>query len=135
MRLRDVVNRLKAECPGFQHIGHALTSSAQYDYPAAFVAPVKVTAQPSGLLGSHRQMTTRTVGVFVVLDRKQDDAPDAGNDDLLDDLCADLRAALMGWQAPGADMPFDYAGGELSQMRDLVGWREDFSVTTELRMP
>ncbi len=134
MRTDDVVARIRALCPSFAEVGHALTSASQESYPGAFVALVKADAQPPGLMGVHSQMVREVLGVFITLRRQMDDDAGEGANDDLDDLRAELRAALVGWLAPGAETPLDYAGGELALRNALATWREDFSHTYDMRM-
>jgi len=93
LRTSTVLARIRGQCPGFAQVDHALTSAAQNDYPAAFVAIAKMTADPNGLLGVHSQMVRLTVRVYVVVERRQDVGAAFGAADQWDDLVAALRAA------------------------------------------
>lgn len=137
IRLADVVARIRAECPSFAHVEHALTSAGQHALPAALVAPVAIKAEPPALLGGHAQMLDARVGVFVMVDRKTDVAPTFPLAHQFDDLLAEVRAALVDWQPPGAAMPFAYGGGELDRYRGdgPVTWRDDFIASIDMRMP
>jgi hypothetical protein len=133
IRTADVMARVRSQCPGFATVDHALSSNAEFAYPAALVSPVMVNSNPARLLTVHSQIERVTFGVFIILERRQD-ALGTSAADQLDDLRVSLRAALAGWQAPGATLPFDAAGGRLDQWRPgIAGWREDFSAETELR--
>lgn len=133
MNVSDILARIRGECmPPFAHVDHALTSGAEYDYPAAFVAPVKRVAEFPRLLGAHAQMTRATFGVFVVLPKRQDTVAASAADDL-DDLCASLRAALVDWRPTGAENPLFYVGGELVEREGIACWREDFATDFDLR--
>lgn len=134
MRTDDIVARVRAMCPGFAVVDHALVSETQGSYPGAYIAPVKAEAQPAGFIGVHSQMVRETVGVFITLERRMDNDAGLGTNDSLDDLRAELRAALVAWRPPGAEQPLEYAGGELSLRNGLASWREDFSTTYELRI-
>lgn len=132
MKVTDIVARIAAQCPGFAHVAHALTSGGDYDYPAAFVAPVKRVAEFPRMLGYHAQMTRQTFGVYVVLPKRQDTLISSAADDL-DDLCAELRAALTDWMPAGADQPLFYVGGELAEREGIACWREDFATDIDMR--
>ncbi|MFN3646242.1 MAG: hypothetical protein ACK4S2_06970 [Gemmobacter sp.] len=133
MRLRDVISRVRSECPGFAQVDHALSSAEELDYPAALVSPVLATPQPPRLLGVHSQEEVLTFGVFILLQRRRDGDTDAGAADDLDDLRAELRAALIGWTPAAEFTALAAAGGRLDQWRPgIAGWREDFSTTHEI---
>lgn len=132
MNVTDIVARVAEQCSGFAHVAHALTSGGEYDYPAAFVAPIKRVAEAPRLLGHHAQMTRMTFGVYVVLPKRQDAGGSSAADDL-DDLCAELREALIDWKPTGADQPLFYVGGELAEREGIACWREDFAADTDLR--
>jgi len=136
MRLRQIIDRITDQCPGFAQVGHALTSRADLGYPAALVTPVSVAAGPSQMLGMHSQMLAMRFGVFVLMTRVQDGDTDYGTADLFDDLCAELRAALTKW-TPDAGLfkPMDFVGGQLAQYAPGIAcWREDYATTFELRI-
>lgn len=139
MLLSDLEARLKARCPSFAMIDHALTSTLEFDYPAALIAPAKNGASPEQLIGDvvYSQDVTQTFSIFVFLGRKQDRGLQSNADDL-DALTAELRAALCGWRGTNpalGDAPMNYAGGQLDKFQTgQVCWREDFTVTSELRI-
>lgn len=133
MRTSVVLARLRAMCPSLNQVDHALTSSAQKAYPAAFVAPARLTAQPSGLLGVHSQMTRWVYRVYVVAERKQDGTSGFGAADLLDDCLEEIRAALKGWPPEAGAAPFDLVGGEIALLEGTACWAEDYATEIELR--
>jgi hypothetical protein len=135
IRLADVVARIAAQCPAFAHVEHALTSAGQHSLPAALVSPIKIAGQPNQFLSGHAQKLEVTVGVFVMADRKTDTGPAFMLANAFDDLQAQVRAAMVGWQAPGAAGPFDLAGGELDRYRGdgPVTWREDYAALVLLQ--
>jgi hypothetical protein len=129
IRLADVVAHIRAECPSFAHVEHALTSAGQHALPAALVAPVRIAPFPNQTVTGVAQRLMFGAGVFVMVDRKADAAPTFPLANAFDDLQAEVRAAMLGWQAPGAAAPFEYAGGELDRYRGdgPVTWRDDFA--------
>lgn len=135
MRLSVVLLRLRAQCPGFATVDHALTSPSDYAYPAAMVVPVKRLARPNGLLGTHAQMVELTFGVHIILQRRQDGVTGYGAADDFDDLCAEVMAALKAW-TPDTSIykPMDYAGGLIAPFQQhAVTWRDDFATTYDIR--
>ena len=135
MRTDDIVARIRALCPGFAQVDHALLSASQESYPGAFVALVKADALPSSYIGAHVQIVRETIGVFITLERRLDEDTGEGSNDILDDLRAELRAALVNWTPPGANQPLDYAGGELALRNGIAAWRDDFATQTVYSSP
>jgi len=134
--LADVVRRIYEECPSFASVQHAITSGGQDALPSALVSPVRYIADPPPqMTGFIMQPVRMMVGVFIQVDREQDPYPDYPLATLLDVLQAEVRGALVGWVAPGADLPFDYVGGELAPYKNdgPAIWREDFATATEIR--
>lgn len=136
MRTGAVIGRIEAQCPGFGQVGHALTSAATLTYPAALVSPLKVDTGPPALLGVHSQKVVHRFGIYILLPRVQDGFSGHGAADLLDDLRAELAAALPGWTPqPSVFDALAYAGGQLDRYQEtIVCWREDFTTTYELRI-
>lgn len=136
MRTADLIARVQATCPGFDVVGHALTSSADDGLPAALITPSKVEALPDTLfgLGIHSQIVIQTFSIFILLRRAQDTNTTSKADDL-DDLTDQLRAALVGWQIDGDHTPMNLTGAMLDKFHTgVVCWREDYSTETELRV-
>ena len=136
MRTSDLITRVQTLCPGFALVDHALTSSADETFPAALITPSKVEAQDDGLigLGIHSQIVVQTYSIFILLRRAQDTATTSKAADL-DDLIAQLRTALPGWQLDGNHGPMNFVGAMLDKFHTgVVCWREDYSTETELRL-
>jgi hypothetical protein len=132
IRLADVVARITAECHSFASVQHALTSAGQDALPSVLVSPLKMEAGDNVVVSGVAQVLQITIGVFILVDRKRDAAPGYPLANQFDDLQAEVRAALIGWTAPGASMPFVHAGGEIDRYRGdgPVTWREDFATLT-----
>ena len=133
MKVSEIVARVAAECPGFAHVDHAMTGKDGFEYPAAFVAPIRTTADYPRVRGL-AQMTRQTWGVYIVMPKRTDNGADSAVDDL-DALRLELRAALINWRpsaAPVTTHPLHYAGGELTEREGLVCWREDFAADIDL---
>lgn len=137
MRTSVLMERIRAECPGFAAVEHALSSSADMAFPAAMVTPSKCEAAAEGTvgLGIHSQLVTQTFSIFILQTRTQDGVVGYGKADGLDDLIDELRAALVGWQPDTEEEPLQLVGGLLDRFHTgTVCWREDYSIQTELRL-
>jgi hypothetical protein len=134
MKTSDFMARIKAMCPDFATVDHALTSAADVDLPAAMVTPASMSATPDDLIGAvHNQNVRQVFSVYILLARLQDGYISSNADDL-DTLTGQLRAALPGWQIDNDHGPVNFAGGQLDRYHTgLVCWREDYSVETQLR--
>lgn len=136
MKISDIVAHIKAECPLFATVDHALTAPGDYGYPAAFVSPLKLVAAQPRMNQMKAQMVQHVVGVYVVM-KKRTDAVGPSAADEFDDILASLRAAMLGWAPPDnfVGASFDCAGGELTERDGIVAWREDFTIEDDLRAP
>ena len=134
MIAQAIITRIKAQCPGFATVEHALTSGADMALPAALVSPVQSMATAPELLGLHSQIERTVYGVYILIARRQDGVTTGALVDL-DTLRASLRTALKGWSpTPAIHSELELAGGKLEPFRDgLVAWREDFASETEHR--
>lgn len=137
MNITAFIDRVAAQCPSFGEVSHILTSSAALTYPAALIGPVEARspgAQAYGW-GTHVQTVTQKVGVYIVLERRQDGLVGHGVAEQLEALCAELQQALVGWMPAGAREPVNYLGGTLTTYADgLFCWREEFSHSYEIRI-
>ncbi|WP_447556426.1 phage tail terminator protein [Vreelandella sp. EE22] len=119
-----IIERLKAQCPGFAYVDEAWFSKPVDDYdkdtPAALVyIGEDAGAAPSELNG--RQAVTTTYGVFIVCERG----------DTFRAQRHEVREALFGWQPPGTNGVMAYHGGEMAEIRGrYVWWREFWKVVT-----
>jgi hypothetical protein len=135
MRTSALIARISAQCPLFACVDHALSPAKELTYPAAMVVPSELAAAPDGLFGIvHDQDIVQKFSVFVLIGRREDTSIWSGVDDL-DDLTAQLRAALLGWEVDNDHAPMNLAGGKLDRyITGIVCWREDYSVETSLRV-
>lgn len=136
MTFTDFIDRIRSECPTFAHVDHVLMSAVNYSYPAALIAPVENRGEPPriNIPGAYAQDVESMIGVYIVMERRQDGAADFGGADLFDTLCAELRAALINWQPSWALSPVTYTGGRMAPYdAGIVTWREDFAVQFEVR--
>lgn len=135
IRVAQIIDQLRAECPEFATVTHALTSSSEVTRPAALVAPLQVDAEKPAFYSLHSQMISQTFGVYILIDRAQDGDTGYGSADLLDVLVESLRAALIGWTPDNATAaPLAYGGGKLDRYQQQIAcWRDDFVTSNELR--
>lgn len=136
MRISQIIDRIREECPEFAVVDHALTSPASIAYPAAMVVPVEARGNPPYLFGEgeYHQISHRKIGVYVMIARRQDGDADNGAADDFDALCESVRAALMGWAPDARGDVLAYAGGVLAPFaQGSVSWREDFTLSEDLR--
>lgn len=139
MKIGDIVDRIRTECPGFAHVDHLLTSPVDYGYPAALVTLVKAVGRSPNIniSGAYAQDVAMTFGVYIVLARRQSGVADHGGADSLDYLLTSLRAALVNWLPPDQPdllAPVEYAGGEMAPYEaGLVTWRDDYGVQFDMR--
>lgn len=134
--MADLLVRLRTLCPDFATIEHGLTSSADPVLPAAIVMPMAMKAAESQLLEIplRSQAIVQTFSIFILLKRQQDTLLSSKADDM-DFLCAQLRAALCGWQVDAYHAPMNLAGGQLAQYQTGIScWREDYTAESELRI-
>lgn len=124
-----MVDRIRAQCPGFLRVGGAADLGAALDgvttAPACFVVPLaeQVTETQHG---PQRvvQTVTVTVGVLLVIKNVQ---AAAGAPALsgLETLRAAVRACLLGWMPAGAHVACVFAGGELADFQPGLMWWQD----------
>lgn len=135
MRYSQIVDRLRAECHSFEQVDHAAGSISEAALPRAIVALQKVEAAPAAFLGTHFQPVEAIWEVMIVMRVKQDGPTGTGQADLLDDLRAEVRKALVGWTPEPSDIaPVQYVGGEVfANEKGIMSWREMFSVNYEIR--
>lgn len=138
MNLTQIVERIQVQCPAFVLVDHVLSSPITYPYPTALVVPVesRSISDPNDFEGSYRQDIQLVVGVYIIIERRQNQIGDLGGAEQFDTLCAAVRAALINWQPTGANRPMSYAGGKMAPYdAGVVTWREDFTVDFEVRSP
>lgn len=126
----SVVTRLRANCPSLAQVDHALTSSAQNAYPAAFVAMRTAQGDEPAFIGVQSQMIRQVISIYYVAERAQTDAPAQQ----LEAAVAEVMATLRGWQPGPEYQPFSYVGGELDQKDGRACWRDDYQTSHEERL-
>ena len=138
MKIGDVIARIQQACPDFATVDHLMTSPSDFEKPAALVTPVRNRGSAPSIMipGAYDQDVSSIIGVYVILERRQNGAFDNGVADLFDTLTTSLRTALVNWYPTGLIQPIVYAGGEMAPYETgLVAWREDFAIEFEMRLP
>lgn len=134
MKLKVLIDRIKAECPSFSSrvsgFSEFLMLEGREDAlatPCAYVVRLISEVLPNETVGAVVQTKTERFGVFVCVDARAD-AVGYDADDTLDDLRTELHAALVGW-SPAADRgPLEEDGFEnVTATRARVWRRFDFS--------
>lgn len=120
MKIRTVINRIKAECPTF---GGRVSGSAEYaaavdalesvrlDLPAAFVYRSGGVASDAATIGAVVQMVQHNFGIIIALDNGTDAAGFAASE-ALDTIIDELVAALLGWQPDDTHNAFVFVRDE-----------------------
>lgn len=106
MKIRPIIDRLKAECPS---LGGRVAGAAEYaaaadalesvrlDLPMAFVYRAGGAASEAATIGAVVQMVEQNFGVILALDNGADARGQAAAE-ALDDVIEELLSALLGWQ-------------------------------------
>lgn len=134
MKLKVIIDRIKAECPSFggrvSGFSEFLMLEGREDAtaaPCAYVVRLISEVLPNETIGSVVQTKTERYGVFVCVDARGD-AVGYDADDKLDDLRAELHAALISWQPSPERGPLEDDGFEnVTASRARVWRRFDFS--------
>ena len=96
--------------------------------PAAYIVPLTETAMPRQA-DALPQAVQVTFGIILAVSAERAD-PTGGQAVIrIEPVRAALRAALMGWTAPGAQTACQYAGGDLIRVgADGLWWQDSFSM-------
>ena len=123
-RLRDQVPWIPVEAPT------RLNTIERERYPSATVLPGDEAPGESETLGTQLlQLVTCTVYVDIVAEA----AREAADSDPLADAVAAVRAALLGYQADGWDLPLTLARGELVALdAGRLLWRDTYTTQRTL---
>lgn len=125
--LSAIEARIIAACPIFRLVEGAAEYRAvkgapqAHLMPAAWVVPMRETAEPSPSANAHRQRVTVGFGVVVAVgDRAAGKGPAVV--DPLDGPKWALHEALAGWTPPGGRSPLHYLGGEVHDVTSAALW-------------
>lgn len=134
MKLKVVIDRIKAQCPTFSNrvsgFSDFLSIEGREDTmtsPCCFVVRLLSDVLPNEIAGAVQQVKTERFGVFVCVDARADEIGyDA--DDKFDDLRRELITALCGWSPSEDRSPFEDEGFENVTASRARAWRRfDFS--------
>jgi len=137
VKLRILIDHIKAECPAFAgrvagaaEFAAAAAEADRLAVPHAFVIRLVEDVEPSITAGAVEQPSEEWFGIVVCVSNTAD-ARGQGGDDTLDDVRAELRAALKGWQPDADHAPMEYRGFETLDLTRARLWRRfDFSTLT-----
>lgn len=120
MKIRTVIDRVKAECPTFagrvagtaEYAAAAdALESVRLDLPAAFVYRSGGIPSEAATIGAVVQMRPETFGIIVAIDNGTD-APGFAASEALDTIIEELLAAMLGWQPDDDHNAFVFEGDQ-----------------------
>lgn len=134
MKIKVLIDRIKAECPTLQSRVSGLSDFLMLDgredataTPCAYVVRLVSEVAPNETIGVVVQVKTERYGVFVCVDARGD-AVGYDADDALDTLRTEIHAALIGWQPDAERSPLEDDGWENVTATRARMWRRfDFS--------
>lgn len=101
----------------------AIPAVGSEGWPTLLVGAEQVSGQPSMFDNFTRQRVTRNFSFVIVSDQSD-----------IEPLRAELQAALLGWQQPGADHEFEFASGAVVAMPGgLFAWRDVYTDATYIQ--
>lgn len=130
MNLTPVVARITAECPSFKLVGGAADfggiEGVPRATPACFILPLAESGEADEGL-DEPDFVQRVRAEFGVVVAVTNVASRAGAEGAaaLEDLRAELAAALFGWTPGGSLLPLVYVRGDLVEFRPGLLWWQD----------
>ena len=124
MRIKEWINRLKANCPSFYGriegaASLAAIKSSVVTTPCAFIIPIAKNSEPNSKAGIHCQRITETFGIAVFVGNVTDSTGEAAQ--VEQELILDeIYDALAGWQPSYAENPIDHVTGKIVGFDDMV---------------
>lgn len=133
MKLAPTVARLRdGGCRNVAGTLEMIGLKAPPQLPAHFVVDQGESASPNRHQGVHHQEVATTIGVVVIMNgtaRRGDSVSEELGEHI--DRVIDL---LVGWTAPEAAGPFNYAGGRLLSVNgQTLSWLLTFTTTRHIR--
>lgn len=137
MKLAPLIARIKTEAAilsgrvgGLGELAAAVEASTDFALPHAFVVRLEEAVQPSTTTSPPQQPIEEKFGVVVCVSN-EDDPRGQSADDQLDDVRAELLAALKGWAPADDRSPMEYRGFANLEMSRACMWRRfNFSSLT-----
>lgn len=128
MNLQLVIDRLRAQCPGFRLVGGAAELGAAVQSaavaPACYVIPQTERAgEPEDLDATFQIVEIEFAVVIVSRLARQGAGQEAVAD--IETLRAAVRAALFGWWPDGMQSPVEFAAGSLIDFKPGELWWQD----------
>lgn len=133
------IDRLAERCEllnevrGTQALALLTPGSDRAVAPVAYVHPIAQRGGPNRLINATAQRVELRVGVLlsiaVVAQTRGEEAVDP-----IEQLTAEVRAALVGWRPGGAMAPYTFESGTMQRVGDgSLWWLETFVTDIELR--
>lgn len=128
------ISRVRDEIPDLRLVGGSIEFGAvegrPRTTPACFVMQGRENAGGDAGSSEHlRQRVDTTVEIFLAI-RNVSDARGEAAADAIRPFRVQLWTALLGWKAPGADLPTAFAGGNPFAFREQTLWWVDRFRTT-----
>ncbi|KAA5937603.1 hypothetical protein F3I27_21970 [Pantoea sp. Bo_2] len=110
----------------------AIDNVSQMQAPAAYVVPTGDNAGEQKSQTDYDQLVTEGFAVIVALDNRADQRGQNAYDSV-NDIRAEIWAALLGWEVDENTYPIKYEGGQvISINRELLYYQFDFSAVREV---
>lgn len=127
MSLDALIAHVEAECPALQSVQRAFemapVDDLEQETPAAFLFPMQDNAGADGGDNYVVQNVTTDYAIFIV-----------GPFDSLESLRAEIRTALLGWQATQYHQAMTYVSGQAEDIKgDYLWWREVYRTSVHIR--
>lgn len=129
MLIAQVIARLQSQCPVLKMVGGASSLERAMAglpaFPAAFVMPIKETADESPFMDQLTQQRVLTQFVVVLAVRNLADDEGVAAAGTLWEVRERVRDALLGWTPDAAESNIEFVGGELSAFENGFLWWEE----------
>lgn len=126
----EIVEQLKAEAPSLREVAGAANwvavEKTRRVHGGCYVFRSQTRAERNALDHLVRQRVEEQITLVVTV-RNVADARGGEASDEAETLCAEIRAALLGWTPASAAAPLEYAGGALLSFADgFLHWAETY---------
>jgi len=129
-RLKEQVPLLNGQVFGTVDFEAALMGNLKVN--SAFVYRDNVRSEPLSDTNTARQEQITKYSIVVITKNVKDNG-EQDSADVNDEICAQIRAAIMGWVVDGS--PFEHVSGKAQLMRNMLLWEEIYSHRTTYRQP
>lgn len=130
--LREIATSFKGRVGGAAEF-KAIENVSQMEAPSAYVVPTGDTAGQQQSQTDYDQLVTEGFAVIVALDNRADQRGQKAAFDAVNDIRAEIWAALLGWEIDKNTYAIEYEGGQvISINRALLYYQFDFSAKREV---